>query len=446
MFTHWRNKSIVSRLALLILLISGIFLRSLYPMAVSFGFDQVQILESVERIRQGDVTLIGPRTGPADMFTGPLIYYLAVPFVTFFGEVKTVVIVPLVIALITGMCLFGLIGKYIGKKEAWLATFIWAFSPFLISIDRVFWNPNLTLLSSFLLIIPLLKTNSKQIDRITLLSIGIGSFLSYQAHFSGLLLVAIAFACLFYLKKPLVYSAAIVFSLAVSVLPTVLFDIRHNFLNLRGLLNLISTKSEFNGLILISDIAHNIYVIIETTGKLFLFGSSTIAITLCGLLLIVAGIWCYRKNKEVRLTLLCLMGIAVSYAFYHGEKPEYYFLIALPFLFYIVLKVLKNVPRMNLFFFLFIFAGYSLFMNIRLLSEDTGLSLGNIQKVQQYLHQQSVSEVIYDLPMGSEFGMKYFLAKVVHNETGKIYHVAYPDVETNEPTFFVGRIGVWAEQ
>ena len=52
-------------------IIAGAFFRAYMPEAYIFGFDQVQILTNAEAITNGDLTLIGPRTGPADMFTGP---------------------------------------------------------------------------------------------------------------------------------------------------------------------------------------------------------------------------------------------------------------------------------------------------------------------------------------------------------------------------------------
>lgn len=101
-----------------LLIVLGTFFRVLFPTNVSLGFDQVQILENASKILQGDLSLIGPRTGPASIFTGPLIYYLTSPILFIFGEVVAVYLTPLLFALITGLVLYWLVFYYVGPDEA----------------------------------------------------------------------------------------------------------------------------------------------------------------------------------------------------------------------------------------------------------------------------------------------------------------------------------------
>ncbi len=128
----------------------GLLLRLSALFIWPFGFDQVQILEAVDKILSGDPTLIGPRTGPAQMFTGPLIYYLTAFFYLLRFSYYSLIVSTLSIALLTGLSIYFLIKRYFGYRFAIIALFIWSFSEFFISIDQVTWNPNLTFLASSL--------------------------------------------------------------------------------------------------------------------------------------------------------------------------------------------------------------------------------------------------------------------------------------------------------
>lgn len=63
-----------------LLFLVAAFFRTFSFQRFPFNFDQIQIAENSQKIFSGDLVLIGPRTGPAAMFTGPLIYYVAAPF------------------------------------------------------------------------------------------------------------------------------------------------------------------------------------------------------------------------------------------------------------------------------------------------------------------------------------------------------------------------------
>ncbi len=87
------------------LLLLGVFFRTYQPGWNPFGFDQVQILENAQQIKQGDFTLIGPRTGPGNMFTGPLIYYLTACLMFILPSPWTIVGTSVLIAAASGVAL-----------------------------------------------------------------------------------------------------------------------------------------------------------------------------------------------------------------------------------------------------------------------------------------------------------------------------------------------------
>jgi hypothetical protein len=397
----------------------------LFPLGnFGVGFDQIQIIQSAKSIMSGDFSLIGPRTGPADMFTGPLIYYLTIPFVFFFGELMAIFLTPLFISLITGIFLYFLLKRYLGLKEATYGLIIWAFSPFLISLDRIFWNPNLTLLSAALVFIPLL---AKKVDRSVLFFVFCGSFLAYQAHFSGLLLTPILLITVIVLAKPLKVFLMGLFGLGVSLLPTLIFDLRNQFLNFNGLLGLLQQKSQFSLLNFLADFYHNLYIIIETFGKLFIYNNSPATIFSLGLLFFILALFNFKNNQKIQLAFLWVLFVAIAYSFYREQKPEYYFLIILPPLFIIAIDNLSKIKQK----WLIIIFGFFIFNSILTISntfkDSSGITVANLSQAQKYLANRSVKEIIYDVPFGAEVGVKYFFDDLVQADGQEILHVSYPN-------------------
>ena len=203
---------------LILFLIIGILFRSYAWQAFSLSFDQVQILTNAEKIISGKLTLIGPRTGPANTFTGPLIYYLAALLIALFGSIKTAVLLPIILSTVTGLILYYLSIQYLDKKTALFSFIIWSISPLLINLDRILWNPNLSLMAFAFVFYPLIF--AKKINKVDLLLIALGSFLSYQAHFSAFLLPVIVFLITIIDHRPKKLFFASLIGLIISLPPT----------------------------------------------------------------------------------------------------------------------------------------------------------------------------------------------------------------------------------
>lgn len=421
----------------------AITFRIIYPTHVTPGFDQVQILENSQDILSGDLTLIGPRTGPANMFTGPLIYYLASIFIFIFGDVYSMIIVPACISIITGTLLFFYSSNYVGKKIAWLFLVIWAFSPFIVSLDRLFWNPNLIVMSTILLFFPLMSDRPKKFEYFSIL---LGSFLAYQAHFSGFMLFITIGLSILIFRRSLKLFIPLILGLFISLVPTILFDFRNNFLNLHGLISFFQSKGEFDLSNIFLDILHNVYIITETTGKIFLHFNSTWTIMTAGLMLLIGGIFLVKKNHKIRHSYLWIAVVALGYAFYSSNKPEYYFLILLPALILISAKVLTKLPQICLFFLMVFFVLSSTIINLTSYSKITGLTISNILEIRKYLDQALVKSIVYDTSFGNDTGIKYFLRDIDLSPSGLTYHVVSPNNNTFSTMIKISDVGIWAEE
>jgi len=138
-------------------LVGGIYLRGFNILSTPFSFDQVQIAQAVDAIVAGNPTLIGPRTGPASMFNGPLIYYVSAGLSLFTSMPYAIAYTALLLSCITGLVVAVLSLRYLKKSHAPIPVILWAFSPFLVSLDRIVWNPNIMVLAATLSFFPLLK-------------------------------------------------------------------------------------------------------------------------------------------------------------------------------------------------------------------------------------------------------------------------------------------------
>lgn len=409
-------------LALFFILFFSMFLRLIFIDNFGLGFDQIQNLENTHKIIQGDITLIGPRTGPARMFTGPLIYYVSVPFLYFFGEFNTVIFAPAFWALMTGLVIYFATKRYAGTSEALLATTLWAFSPFIVTLDRFYWNPNVTLIATFLIFIPLLKPKK---DKLTYILIFLGSFLSFQAHFSGFMLVGLAIFSVIALRRSWLLIIPMICGLTLSLVPAIIFDLRNDFLHWNGFVELFANKRESGKSLLFVNILLNVRILVESTGRLFFFGNNVFTILTAGVLLLTSGLLFIKKHVHLHLAFLWLATIIIAYAFYNGEKPEYYYLIGVPAIIFIIVYLLKKLTTAYLMIFMIFFMVNSLMMTISLFKSNNGMTIGNIGDVYNYLKGRQIRQIVYDVPYGTEFGITYVLNKLPKTETGDVYHVSY---------------------
>lgn len=164
-----------------------------------------------------------------------------------------------------------------------------------------------------------------------------------------------------------------------------------------------------------------------------------------GGLLFIETIRKAKNSRYLQLSLIWLFLTAFVYAFYHGEKPEYYFLLTIPALLFMTATLLRSLNKKTLTSLLLVFGLSATVFNINLYSQTAGLSLSNILQVKQFLQQNKVKSIIYDVPSGSEFGLQYMLRDIIKVPTGEVYHVAYPNTSLFSTIVSISNIGIWSE-
>lgn len=439
-----------------LMLILGLVFRTFKFEQFPFNFDQIQIAENSQKISSGDLVLIGPRTGPAAMFTGPLIYYIAAPFQFLLSDPYVVVAATISISIITSLILLILLKTYLHEKTAQVFFFLWAVSPLLYWFDRVPWNPNLTMLASSLVFLPL---TSEKFSLKEALFISLGVFFGYQAHFSGLLLFPLALVSLIQMQGLKIFKKWQIWSIPAafisSLVPTILFDFKHNWMNVNGLLSLLSNKDSVDNFGIFTRMIEKFYIIVETVGKVFIAESTPLLHVCVGLFFLLSSISLLKRNdlrKNLRIPFLWLMVIGIVFAVYRHSTPEYYFFILLSPILFIVSAVLSEIPNKKLFFMGSVFVLYSGWTFFSTLQKNQGFNIFEQYQTVSFIKRVQAStglkEIVFDVsPVDSE-GIRYLLSQeeILFSPNGNIVHVQFPysgSLQANER--YSRNMAVWID-
>ena len=436
----------------------GYKLRGLKPEYFSLGFDQIQILQNSAEIHQGHFVLLGPRTGPAPMYTGPLIYYISAFLLNF--TPAPYVLVPTVLAIYTVTFLLTvlLVKLYLDDEILqWLFVAILAFSPYQIFLDRLAWNPNISFLAAVLVFLPLLYKEGKKLGIREILFVMLGCFLGYQAHFSGLLLPGfVILAWLIWYRKQWYLPVLGVLAMVVSLVPTAIFDRRHDYPNLHGLLFILQQRGTNSGppMTWYQRLAHDCLVSIESMGKLSAYTAPYYIVMTLGALSFILFIFMYRKKyQEFVWPLLWIVSMNVVFMFYQGPKPEYYFLLQFPAFLYILVKILRPLFKAE-FVALLAVVGIGLYGYFSIsyqLQKPPSLYLQNqvdaTQKVRE-LQKQTNSLVVYDMSVLDSQGMRYLLPDLKSGSATtsvQTTHLVFPYNHDSPITNDYGELAVWQD-
>lgn len=443
----------------------ALILRGVFPGYYPLGFDQLQLVENGSQIAQGDITLIGPRTGPAPLFTGPLIYYLTAFWWLFVPSVWSIVFTSLSIAALTGLTLWWLSRRF-APDITFALLGLWAFSPLLIQFDRVPWNPNLTLLASALVFFPTLHwVQHRQITLTHLIAVATGGFLGFQAHFSTLFLpllpilgvvsVAARQHRLRWRDTGLIVAVGV--GLAVSFLPALLFDLRNDWLHLRGLLSLLDTSVVHQGVPLSRRWYETVRVSFETIGKMTFASQRYSGVMMVGCMVAAWAVLCSILDRKHRTALMFSLGwwltISVVFSLYSGNKPEYYYFLGLPAGLWIWSQLATQWTRRTPVF-LAIAGIWAIGTVLTIIPHaiQASLNIGDQLQVhatlQQLTHQEPIAAIAMDIEPIDRLGLEYLLAQqpLSFTEAGKVVHIVGGEhVPAFASSIPAGKLHMWID-
>lgn len=235
-----------------------IFLRTDHlEKSFNFGTDQGGgMLETYRMVATRKFTLIGA-TGSSWTFGGRYIFFSSLPYfiimpVLLFSRWNPIPVSYLFILFqLVSLWTAYYVLSFLLKKpyEAVIFGVIYTCLPLMVEHSRFFWSPNLLLpISTFLLVLLLTVKNLKKRTFPYYFAAGILTGAGFQIHFSFILAIAIAAGFLIYAKKTGIkeslYMAA-GFLLAMS--PLIIFELRHNFYNIRTILFILSQTKKSGG-------------------------------------------------------------------------------------------------------------------------------------------------------------------------------------------------------
>ncbi|MDD2822912.1 MAG: glycosyltransferase family 39 protein [Candidatus Daviesbacteria bacterium] len=235
----------LSTALLIFILLLGLFFR-IYKLEIFYPFGHDQDLfawVAKDIVADHHFRLIGQETSVNGVFIGPIFYYLiAICFALFNMDPMSANIPTTIFSLLTIFSIYFVFSKFFNKTIGLVGAFIYAVSPGIVFLDRwvVPTQPTILWTTWYLYILfSLLKGKIK-----TLIPLSILLGLIWHVHIAFIPLLALL--PLSFLLSPkenreikvslkdIIISGLILFSL---LLPLVTFEVRHNFQQVKGLLN-----------------------------------------------------------------------------------------------------------------------------------------------------------------------------------------------------------------
>lgn len=244
-----KNKNII----LITVLIALFFFLRIYHLedSLNFGSDQgMTLLETYNLFQAKKITLIS-QTGSswtADgryIFFSSLLYYILMPVLILFSwDPISVSYFLIILQFVSLVFLFWLIARTRNFETAAIFSLLYIISPRLVEHSRFVWTPNFLIpLSSAVLALMFLLSRKKKKLSVIALTIGIICGIGFQMHYSFVLVIIIAISWLLLGKYFRGREYLCLFSgFILMLLPLIVFELRHNFYNLRTAVYIFQAK------------------------------------------------------------------------------------------------------------------------------------------------------------------------------------------------------------
>jgi hypothetical protein len=228
------------------------------------------------------------------------------------------------------------------EKTALISSTMIAFSSTLIDLSRFSWNPNILPMFSFIAVYFFIKSLLTK-DRFFFILTGFFAGLSFQLHYVmfSLLFAFVVVGLYRFLqdrKKSLVFLINTLFALGVFIIvniPLILFDLRHQFLNLKNFITLFSSPgstgaasiaSVIDGFISLNAFAFSVNLIVP------------VIIAISGGIIYSYVLW--RDNEYRTIVAIFTISLIVT-SFMTANKFPHYFGILYP-LYYLIVAVILS--------------------------------------------------------------------------------------------------------
>jgi len=361
---------------LLIILVLAFLLRGLEVITGNylFLFDHGHYFIDVrDRLLAGKIPLIGTYTPVQGIFQGPGWYYLlTLVFLLGKGDPYYGMVLMLIISLLSIIAAFFVVRYLWGERAGLITAFLFATAPISIKTTRHMWPPYPLLLVMVLYVYSLFKVLlEEQRGYIFWLGLIIGLTFHFEVAFGTFLLPTTIFIFLLYRHKISFKSGILaLIGLLITFLPQIVFDLRHDFIQTRGIINFVANRGQDMGipkpffLYMKQHLFMFAGTLRESVGLPEAFFSRWFLLTIFVILLTIVYIKTSNKEREIiRVLALILIGVFLIYAFYPHDLWEWYLMgLGTIYIFLLGLIMTKLLEHHYLkFLVLLFFVGTSLY-------------------------------------------------------------------------------------
>jgi hypothetical protein len=345
------NTSKVKKVLVIVLIfILGLGLR-LYKLdeRTLFDADQEWLASQSFELLKGDIPLLGPVTSIGSFSIGPgFIYLWSIVGIFTSSSPITGAYLSVFLGIVTLVALFLFTKYYIDQKVAYVFLFLTAISSNLIFWDQSPWAPSLFFVSQIILLTGAYLATKNKVGYVLIVLGLVGGF---QSHF-GIVLSLLSVVLYFIFVKPVkIDLKTFILSfliLLIGFLPNIVFDLTHNFVNLKRIAGTIADDNlnyfvSFNKIV---SVLNN-----NTTSLIYPRNSNLVDSVLNkGLfaLVLVNGISLLRDKKYKNISLLLLItGVFPAILFYiqQGKFSEYYLMMTVPSMLLLVALLLMRIAN-----------------------------------------------------------------------------------------------------
>ncbi len=307
-----------------------------------FTIDQGRDMLDIRNIVIGHhLTLIGPTTSINGVFLGPFYYYLnVIPFILGRGDPSYLVYWNIFLYMIAGASLWLFLKKE-DIRLAFFATFIFLMAPIYFYSSRYAWSANpmpVFTIFYFLSLFNLFKRNDKKSAFI----LGLISGLSMQIEAAfGILFLPFALIVSLFTKRKISLLLFQIIGFSLTLIPQIVFELKHHFLMTKNFLNEVSGSSQILGdkLTFSETIYKHLLTFLEFSKGIFeindILGYGLLILSIISLLSFLT----FKKSTTISKSfiLLPLFFIIFGFLFYllysHDLKGWYLLSLPIPLIF-----------------------------------------------------------------------------------------------------------------
>lgn len=351
-----------------LILIFAFFLRGVEVITGNylFLFDHGSYyLDILNRLLARKIPLIGTKTPVRGIFQGPGWYHLlTLAFLVGRGDPYYGMVLMLILSLLTVLAAF-LVARYLwGEKAGLITAFLFTTAPISIKTTRHMWPPYPLLLVMVFYIFWLFKILEGKKNAGFWLGLFTGLTFHFEVAFGTFLLPATIFILWFY-RSRLSWRSLILAcgGLLITLLPQVIFDFRHDFIQTHGIIDFVAGRTQDIGgpKPLVASLWQHLFMFAGTLQESVGFPQELISRWWLLSFFMILLVFVFKKVKKqekeiIKVLSLILLVVFFFYGFYRQDLWEWYLIgLGTVYIFLLGLTLTKLLEHHYLKFLVLIF-------------------------------------------------------------------------------------------